>query len=85
MPDCYVVAKLDFANAFNSFDRDIMLQAVADRVPEIYKFCHLSYQQSSILQLNRFKLLTNEEPQQGDSLRPTVLFDNTSTFNLNNL
>ena len=45
-----------------------MLQAVTDKVPKIYKFCYLSYQQSSILHFNRFKLLSNESPQQGDPL-----------------
>ena len=33
MPDGFVVAKLDFANAFNSLNRDAMLQAVTDKVP----------------------------------------------------
>ena len=70
MPNGFVVAKLDFANAFNILHRDAMLQAVADKVLEIYKFCYLSYQQSSILQFNRFKLLSNEGPQHGDPLGP---------------
>ena len=68
MPNGYVVAKFDFANAFSSLHRDAMLQAVADRVQAIYKLCHLSYQLSSILQFNRFKLLSNEGPQQVDPL-----------------
>ena len=39
----------------------MMLQAVADKMPETYRFCHLSYHQSSILQLiSSFQLLTNE-------------------------
>ena len=42
MPDDFVVAKCDFANAFNSLHRDALLQAVADKVPEIYKFCYRS-------------------------------------------
>ena len=37
MLDGYVVAKLDFVNAFHILHRDAMLQAVADKVPEIYK------------------------------------------------
>ena len=59
---------LIYPNAFNSLRRGAMLQAAADKVPEIYKFCYLSYQQSSILQFNRFKFLSNEGPQQGDPL-----------------
>ena len=45
-----------------------MLQVVADRVQEIDKFCHISYQKSSILQFNRIKLFSNEGLQQGDPL-----------------
>ena len=62
MPYGYVMAKLDFANAFNSLHRDVMLQAVADIVPEIYQLCHLYYQQSSVLPVNRFKFLSIEGP-----------------------
>ena len=43
MPDSYVVANLDFTNAFNSLRRDSMLEAVALHVPEILQFCHSSY------------------------------------------
>ena len=38
MPDDYVVAKLNFKNAFNSLHRDAMLQAIRTHVPEIYSF-----------------------------------------------
>ena len=43
MPEDHVVVKLDFSNAFKSLHLDAMLKAVADRVPSIYKFCHLCY------------------------------------------
>ena len=49
MPDGFVVAELDFVNAFNSLHRDAMLQTVADSVPDIYNFCDLS---TSSLQLS---------------------------------
>ena len=39
MPADYVVAKLDFSNAFNNIRKDVMLQQVFNQVPEIYKFC----------------------------------------------
>ena len=41
MPDDYCIAKLDFSNAFNSLH--IMLKTVLERMPGIYKFCHLAY------------------------------------------
>ena len=43
LPSDHVVVKLDFSNAFNSLDRSEMLQAVADRLPELYAFCHSAY------------------------------------------
>ena len=66
--DGHVVAKLDFASIFNSLHRDVMLQALAYKVHEIYRFCYLSFHQFSILQFNSFQLLSNESPQQGDLL-----------------
>ena len=49
MPNEFVIAKLDFTNAFNNLRRDAMLEAVYKTVPEIYKFCHLSYSQPTKL------------------------------------
>ena len=49
MPNEYVITKLDFTNAFNSLHRDLMLDAVFQNIPEIYKFCHLAYGKASFL------------------------------------
>ena len=49
MPADHCVVKLDFSNAFNSLNRDVMLNAVLENVPGIYKFCYLSYSKSSEL------------------------------------
>ena len=38
----FVIAKLDFTNAFNNLRRDAMLEAVYKTCPEMYKFYHLS-------------------------------------------
>ena len=57
MPEDHVIVKLDFSNAFNSLHRDAMLKAVADRVSSIYKFCHLSYSQPSILKFNNHRIM----------------------------
>ena len=53
-----------------------MLQGVLDRAPGIYKFCHLSYSQPSVLVYDRYTILSQEGPQQGDPLT-TSLFRNT--------
>ena len=68
MPEGYAVAKLDFTNAFNCLHRDAMLQSVIDQIPEIYKFCHLSYSKPSILKFGKFTVLSQVGPQQGDPL-----------------
>jgi hypothetical protein len=52
MPDDSVAVKIDFSNAFNCIRRDSVLAAVADAVPEIYRFYHLSHFHSSIWQQN---------------------------------
>ena len=66
MPDDHAIVKLDLSNAFNSLHGDVMLRAIDDRVPSIYKFCHLSYNQPSILKFNNNRIMSEEGPQQGD-------------------
>jgi len=65
-----VVTKLDFSNAFNCLHRDSMLQAVHDKIPELYNFCHLSYSCTSLLSFGSHTVLSQEGPQQGDPLGP---------------
>jgi len=72
MPDSHVVVKIDYKNAFNSLRRDLMLQSVASAVPGIYRFCHLSYSQSSILKFESRTILSQEGPHQGDPLGPLL-------------
>ena len=76
MPDDHVIVNLDFSNAFNSLPGDAMLKAIADRVSSIYRFCHLSYSQLSILKFNNHRIMSEEWPQQGDPLGG-LLFCNT--------
>ena len=68
MPPDHVVAKLDFHNAFNCLDRCHMLGQVAEVIPEIYKFCYLSYGQPSTLQFGEFTISSEVGVQQGDPL-----------------
>ena len=76
MPSGYCIAKLDFSNAFNRLHRDAMLRSVIERVPGIYKFCHLSYSHTSTLIYDKYTILSQEGPQQGDPLSAS-LFCNT--------
>ena len=43
LPDGHVIVKLDFSNAFNSIRRDVILESVALKTPEIYRVVHAAY------------------------------------------
>ena len=49
-----------------------MLSAVFDTIPELYRFCHLAYSNSSFLKFGPHTLLSEEGPQQGDPLGPLL-------------
>src|SRR5664279_5072500 len=49
-----------------------MLTAVFDTFPELYKFCHLAYHNSSFLKFGPHTILSEEGPQQGDPLGPLL-------------
>ena len=59
-----VVVKLDFANAFNSLHGHDMLQAVADRAPELFPHCHSAYATPSVLFYGKYTTLSHEGLQQ---------------------
>ena len=59
---------MNFSNAFNSFHRDYMLERISEVIPELYKFCHLVYNEHSFLQFGKFCLTSQEGSQQGDPL-----------------
>ena len=66
------VVKLDFSNAFDSLHRDVMLDEVLEKIPGIYKFCHLSYSKPSELVYSGLAIHSREGPQQGDPLDPLL-------------
>ena len=72
MPDSYMVAKLDFTNAFNSIRRDSMLEAVALHAPEILQFCHSAYAKPTRLLYDNHTISSEEGVQQGDRLGPLL-------------
>ena len=76
LPPDHVLVKLDFSNAFNNLHRLDMLNAVYDRLPDLYPYCISAYSQPSVLFYGSFILMSNEGPQQGDPLAP-LLFSNT--------
>ena len=72
IPSDYVVAKLDFSNAFNNLHRDVMLQSVYNTLPDICKFCYLCYGQPTFLRYGNETILSQERTQRGDPLRPLL-------------
>ena len=76
LPPDHVMVKLDFSNAFNSLQRPEMLQAVAERLPEIYAYCFSAYSQPSVLYFGQYRISSEVGPQQGDPIGP-LLFCNT--------
>ena len=72
MSDDEVVVKLDFTNAFNTVRRDAVLNAVAVKIPEIFRFCQTAYGDPSVLQFGDACILTAEGVQQGDPLGPLL-------------
>ena len=68
----YVIVKLDFTNAFNCIHRDAMLNAVFDKVPEIYSYCKLAYRGTSILKFGNRLISSQEGVHQGDPLGPLI-------------
>ena len=67
-----VVVKLSFTNAFNCVCRDAVLSAVASVLPDIYRFCHLTYQQTSFLRFGQQIIQSQDDIQQGDPLGPLL-------------
>ena len=68
MSDDNFIDKLDFSNTFNCLHRNFMLERVTEVCPEIYKFCHLTYNQHSTLQFGEFSISSQSGSHQGDPL-----------------
>ena len=58
----------DFSNAFNTLRRDIMLEAVARCIRELYAMAFANYSQATQLKSNDYIIMSAEGPQQGDPL-----------------
>ena len=67
-----ILVKLDFSNAFNTIRRDAVLNAVAVRLPELYRFCSSAYRGQSTLAFGDKLIRSQEGVQQGDPLGPLL-------------
>ena len=68
MPDNHVLVKLDFSNAYNTFRGDTVLETVADKIRELYRFIHSSLACNSKLSYSTHTTEAAEGSQQGDPL-----------------
>ncbi|XP_055353426.1 uncharacterized protein LOC129599261 [Paramacrobiotus metropolitanus] len=67
-----VVLKLDFANAFNTVRRDVMLKKVAEVPPQYYAFISAAYSTPSSLFCGDQIIASAHGIQQGDPLGPLL-------------
>ena len=52
--------------------KDAALNAVSDKLPELYSFCHSAYGDTSVLQFGEHSIHSAEGVQQGDPLGPLL-------------
>ena len=62
------VLQVDFRNAFNTMDRDVMLSEVRKNLPGLSAFAEWCYGDHSILQFGDTTIASASGPQQGDPL-----------------
>lgn len=67
-----VFLKIDYMNAFNSIERDIMLSMVREKVPELYSFLWQSYRHPSYLYFGNEHISSQVCAQQGDPAGPLL-------------
>ena len=72
MPEDWVIAKLDFRNAFNTVHRSWVLKSVAEKMPELFRFCNVAYGSPSQLRFGDSTIWSCEGVQQGDPLGPLL-------------
>ena len=71
-----VILKTDFENAFNSTNRQFMLEKVFEIHPEVYKYSHSAYSQPSFLFYGDSEVkFCGERTQQGDPESPALFSD----------
>ena len=67
-----VVVRVDFQNAFNTVNRDVVLQQARDQFPTLARWSTWCYQHATHLQLGDTVLQPSSGVQQGDPLGPLL-------------
>jgi hypothetical protein len=65
-----ILLKIDFSNAFNSIERDSMLQQVKDKTPSLFPFLNQCYREPSHLFFGNYIIPSVVGCQQGDPCGP---------------
>ena len=68
LPSGHAFIKLDFANAFNTLRRNLLLDTVARNTPELYRFTLATFECDPTLVHGSHTIPFREVPQQGDPL-----------------
>ena len=75
LPEDFVIVKIDFRNAFNSFSQEKLLDAVKVKSPAIYNYSVLAYATPSNLFFGNFVIMSKVGVQQGDPEGPPLFSD----------
>lgn len=70
---------LDFASAFDSLRREVMLKTAFEAIPELYRFIHQTYGTASFLRYDQYSKSSQMGPQQGDPLSPVIFLPSTAS------
>ena len=79
-PNCTVLLKLDFKNAFNSLNRETMLNHVYSNRPELYNYTHCTYGKPSYLCYGSSVIMSEDGTQQGDPEAPPLFAETIDTL-----
>ena len=76
---CTVLIKLDFKNAFNSLNRETMLNHVYSNRPALYNFTHCAYSKRSNLFYGSSVIMSEDGTQQGYPEAPPLFAETIQT------
>ena len=79
-PKSTVLLKIDFKNAFNSLNRETMLNQVYSNRPEVYNYTHCVYSKPSYLFYRSSVIMSEDGTQQGDPESPPFFAEITQTL-----
>ena len=80
-PKCTVLLKLDFKNAFNSFNRETRLNHVFfSNLPEWYNYTHCAYSKPTYLFYGGSVTMSEDGTHQGDPEAPPVFAEPIQTL-----